>query len=154
MPDMIATSRSEMMARIGVRDTAPEMVVRRGLHRLGFRFRLQRKDLPGKPDLVLPRYRAVVFVHGCFWHGHSDCPHFRIPKTNTDFWRIKIARNVERDAEVVARLVTQGWRVLTVWECATRGQGGTNVPERIAQWLRGRRVVDELGARIGTHLER
>jgi DNA mismatch endonuclease (patch repair protein) len=138
-------SRSEMMAGIGTRDTAPEMVVRRGLHRLGFRFRLHRKDLPGRPDVVLPGQRVVIFVHGCFWHGHVECRYFRLPRTNADFWRTKIARNVERDAEVVTRLVGQGWRVLMVWECATRGESGTLVPERIAQWLQDTHVVGELG---------
>jgi DNA mismatch endonuclease, patch repair protein len=128
-------SRSEMMSRIGSRNTAPEMLVRRGLHRLGFRFRLHRKDLPGRPDVVLPRHRAAIFVHGCFWHGHKGCPYFRLPKTNTDFWKGKIARNAERDAEAVARLVAQGWRVLTVWECAVRDGRGHDAVSRMASWI-------------------
>ena len=147
-------NRSEMMSRIGTRNTAPELVVRRGLHRLGFRFRLHRKDLPGRPDVVLPRHHAVIFVHGCFWHGHEGCPYFRLPKTNTDFWKAKIVRNVERDAEIVARLVAQGWRVLTVWECMTRGQTREIVSGKIAGWLQGPHAVGELGTPAGTPVER
>lgn len=146
-------TRSEMMSRIGPRDTAPEMVVRRGLHRLGFRFRLHRKDLPGRPDIVLPRYRAVIFVHGCFWHGHAGCIYFRLPKTNSAFWKAKIARNAERDGEAVASLIAQGWRALTVWECITRRQPSETVSERIAGWLRGPHVVGELGAPAGAAVE-
>lgn len=154
MPEKAPVNRSAMMSRIGTRDTAPELVVRRGLHRLGFRFRLHRKDLPGRPDIVLPRHHAVVFVHGCFWHGHGGCPYFRLPKTNTDFWKAKIARNVERDAEIIARLVAQGWRVLTVWECMTRGKKVETLPATIADWLRGPHVVGELGAPTDTPVER
>lgn len=143
-----------MMSRIGPRNTAPEMVVRRGLHRLGFRFRLHRRDLPGKPDLVLPRFQAVIFVHGCFWHRHEGCANFRFPRTNTDFWRKKIDRNVERDAEAVASLMAQDWRVLTVWECITRGQLAKTVPDRIARWLLGPHHGGEMGAPEGLPVER
>jgi DNA mismatch endonuclease, patch repair protein len=153
LPDTVPMGRSEMMSRIGPRDTAPEMAVRRGLHRLGFRFRLHRGDLPGRPDVVLPRHRAVIFVHGCFWHGHEACPYFRLPKTNTGFWEAKIGRNAARDAEAVARLVDGGWRVLTVWECATRRRAGGDVPERIAAWLRGTQRVGELRAPAGTPMQ-
>lgn len=126
-----------MMSRIGPKDTKPEIMVRKGLHGLGFRYRLHAKDLPGKPDIVLPKYRTVIFVHGCFWHGHEGCHYFRIPKTNTDFWRTKIGRNQERDAAVRQRLVESGWRVLTVWECATRQVSEDFLIPVITDWLAG-----------------
>lgn len=114
-------SRSENMSRIRSRNTKPELVVRRFLHAQGFRFRLHRKGLPGKPDIVLARRRAVVFVHGCFWHG---CPHCRAGRrkvlSNVDYWTAKLARNRDRDARTAAELTAAGWRVLTVWECETR----------------------------------
>ena len=108
------------MRAVGRKDTAPELAVRRLLHRLGYRFRLHRRDLPGTPDVVLPGRRTVVFVHGCFWHGHEGCRGGRTPKTNTAFWRDKIARNKERDARKEAELRAGGWDVVTVWECETR----------------------------------
>ncbi|HAQ34711.1 MAG TPA: very short patch repair endonuclease [Alphaproteobacteria bacterium] len=111
--------RSRMMSGIRGKDTKPEMVVRRGLHAMGFRFRLHDRSLPGNPDLVLRKYRTVIFVHGCFWHRH-DCRYFKWPATRPEFWRNKILRNVERDEENVAALEAMGWRVLTVWECETR----------------------------------
>ncbi len=126
-----------MMARIGPRDTKPELVVRKGLHRLGFRYRLHRKELPGKPDIVLPKYQSVIFVHGCFWHGHEDCHFFRVPKTNTEFWLSKIRRNQERDVEVQNHLMEAGWRVLTVWECATRRAPQDSLTTEVADWLAG-----------------
>ena len=125
------------MSRIGARDTKPEILVRKGLHRLGFRYRLHAKDLPGKPDIVLPKHRAVIFIHGCFWHGHAGCHYFRVPKTNTDFWKAKIERNQERDVTVRQRLVKSGWRVLTVWECATRQVSNDLLIQTIADWLAG-----------------
>lgn len=108
------------MSRIGGRDTKPEIIVRKLCHSLGLRFRLHRKDLPGKPDLVLPKYRTVIFVHGCFWHTHS-CKYGQVkPKTNPEFWEEKRGRTVERDMENRDALIKRGWRVLTVWECETR----------------------------------
>lgn len=133
-----AATRSRMMAGIRGKHTKPELVIRRGLHALGFRFRLHDRALPGKPDLVLARWCAVIQIHGCFWHGH-DCPLFRWPQTREEFWRTKIGRNAERDREVDAALDRAGWRVLTVWECALKGPGriGTDaVLARIADWLR------------------
>jgi DNA mismatch endonuclease (patch repair protein) len=109
------------MSRVRSEDTRPEMTVRRLVHSLGFRYRLHRRDLPGKPDIVLPRYRAVIFVHGCFWHGH-DCSLFRMPATRAEFWATKIAANRRRDAAAVAALDGAGWRSLLVWECALRGR--------------------------------
>lgn len=133
-----AATRSRMMAGIRGKDTKPEMVVRRGLHRLGFRFRLHDPALPGKPDIVLPRWRAAVQIHGCFWHGH-DCSLFRWPGTRQEFWRTKIGRNVERDREVEAALDQAGWRVLTIWECALKGPSRIGAEAAIgnaAEWLR------------------
>lgn len=112
--------RSYNMSRIRGRDTRPELMIRRGLHARGYRYRLHDKDLPGRPDMVFSKRRAVLFVHGCFWHGH-DCPLFRMPATRTDFWATKIATNRSRDAKVRAALAGAGWRVLTVWECSLRG---------------------------------
>jgi DNA mismatch endonuclease (patch repair protein) len=106
-----------MMSGIRGRDTKPEMVVRRSLHARGLRFRLHDRSLPGRPDMVLPRYRATVLIHGCFWHRHPGCRLAYEPKSNTEFWSSKLARNVERDAAAAEALRTLGWRVFTVWEC-------------------------------------
>lgn len=114
--------RSEMMSGIRAKNTKPEILVRQLLHRLGYRFRLHCKDLPGKPDIVLPRWKTVIFVHGCFWHGHDDCPLFRLPKSRTEFWETKIAKNKCRDAEVRMQLEASGWKTITVWECAIKGK--------------------------------
>lgn len=113
-----AQKRSAVMRAVRGRDTGPELRVRRPLHAAGFRFRLQRADLPGRPDLVLPRHRLAVFVHGCFWHGH-DCPRGRrAPKTNAAYWQAKIARNRTRDAAAQAALTAAGWTPVIIWECA------------------------------------
>jgi DNA mismatch endonuclease (patch repair protein) len=117
---LTAEQRSLNMSRIRGRDTKPELTLRRGLHTHGFRFRLHRSDLPGRPDLVFGSRRAVVFVHGCFWHGH-DCPMCRLPTTRPEFWRTKIAGNRARDWKTEGNLRAAGWRVLVVWECALRG---------------------------------
>lgn len=112
-------TRSRMMRRIQGKNTGPEMAVRSAAHRLGLRFRLHVKDLPGRPDLVFPRYRTVVFVHGCFWHRH-DCSLAATPKTHMEFWQKKFDENVERDARNRRQLQKSGWRVLEIWECETR----------------------------------
>ncbi len=114
--------RSEIMGRIKGRDTQPELILRRGLHWRGFRFLLHDARLPSRPDLVFPIYRAVIFVHGCFWHGHH-CEKFRLPGSNLDYWRAKINRNQLNDERNVQRLLEEGWRVGVVWECAVRGTG-------------------------------
>ena len=116
------------MSRIRGRDTRPEMAVRRGLHARGLRFRLHHKDLPGRPDLVFPVHRAVIFVNGCFWHGHN-CPLFVWPKTRKVFWQEKIRRNRERDRNALRSLRDLGWRVLTVWECALKGPDRFSISE-------------------------
>jgi DNA mismatch endonuclease (patch repair protein) len=117
-----AEKRSRIMRAVGQRDTKPEVVVRRLLHGLGFRFRLHRRDLPGSPDIVLTRHCAVIFVHGCFWHQHATCRYGNPPRTRPDYWLPKLARNVERDASAQAALTSLGWRVLVVWQCQTRDQ--------------------------------
>lgn len=109
-----------MMSGIRGTNTKPELVVRRQLHASGFRFRLFAKDLPGRPDIVLPKWHVVIFVHGCFWHGHEGCRFFRIPKTRTEWWTAKIEANAARDARSVNLLRAAGWRVAIVWECALR----------------------------------
>lgn len=110
------------MSQVRGRDTKPELFVRSWLHREGFRFRLHRADLPGKPDIVLPRYRAVIFVHGCFWHGHQGCPRSALPASNTSYWETKISRNLERDQRNQRRLRRLGWRVMTLWECRLKNE--------------------------------
>jgi DNA mismatch endonuclease (patch repair protein) len=122
--------RSEIMSRVKSKDTKPELFVRSLLHTMGYRFRLHRKDLPGNPDIVLAKYRTVVFVHGCFWHQHPDCSKATIPKQNSEFWRAKLERNVERDTEAQHRLRNQGWGVLVLWECEVQREVGA-LPGRL-----------------------
>lgn len=112
--------RSEIMSKIRGRDTAPELIVRRIAHRLGFRFRLHRRDLPGRPDLVFPRHQLAIFVHGCFWHRHEGCQYAYTPKTRMTFWTAKFEKNVARDRRSVEALRKLGWRVLVIWECETQ----------------------------------
>ena len=109
--------RSYVMSRIKSKDTKPEMILRKSLHHLGFRYRLHSSDLPGKPDMIFPKFRICIFVHGCFWHRHEGCPRSTMPKTNTLFWQEKFHRNKNRDIENVIRLFDLGWRVEIVWEC-------------------------------------
>ena len=109
--------RHRNMAAVHSTSTKPELNLRRALWRQGFRYRVNDKRLPGKPDVVLPKYHTVVFVHGCFWHGHKDCKYYTVPKTNTEFWKAKVARNQERDQEVWRKLEAKGWSVVIVWEC-------------------------------------
>lgn len=113
------SDRSFLMAKVRAKNTKPELLVRSTLHGMGFRFRLHRKDLPGKPDIVLPKYQAVIFVHGCFWHGH-DCRKGSRPTSNTDFWNEKLGKNIARDEANLIALQAKGWRCLTVWECQTK----------------------------------
>ncbi|WP_272867606.1 very short patch repair endonuclease [Sinorhizobium meliloti] len=129
----ISPARSALMARIGPRDTKPEMIVRRMVHALGYRFRLHRRDLPGSPDLVFPRLRKVIFVHGCFWHRHPGCKKATSPKTRVDFWQQKFSMNVERDARKEEELGEQGWDVKIVWECETRDI--VTLSTQLAEWL-------------------
>ena len=140
MADVVdKATRSRMMAGIRGRDTQPELAIRRGLHRAGFRYRLT-SELPGRPDLVFPARKAVIFVHGCFWH-HHDCPLFKWPSTRTSFWKTKIDGNYDRDQRVQQTLREAGWRVFVVWECALKGANRRpidDVIQRVARWLGGR----------------
>ena len=147
MADVVTPDvRSRMMSGIRGTHTKPELIIRREIHRLGFRYRLHERSLPGKPDLVFPRWKAVLFVHGCFWHGH-DCHLFRLPATRPDFWRTKIERNrvVDRRSEVA--LAERGWRCGVVWECALKGRARppiASVAARVGSWLRSRRPTLEI----------
>lgn len=121
--------RSELMRRVRTRGTAPELAVRRLLHAKGYRFRLHPRELPGTPDIVLPRYRTAVFVHGCFWHGHENCGAAKRPQSNVDFWNTKIDGNVARDRRIARQLRKDGWRVIVVWECEV--QHWTELPQKL-----------------------
>ncbi len=135
-----------MMAGIRSKNTKPELALRKALHRRGFRYRLHGLDIPGKPDLVFRSRRAVIFVHGCFWHGHH-CPLFRLPSTRPEFWENKIAANRKRDELVKTRLSDLGWRQLVIWECATRGKNADSlesVADRAAGWLRSKKKSAEI----------
>jgi DNA mismatch endonuclease (patch repair protein) len=130
--------RSENMGRIRNKDTMPERVVRSLLHRMGYRFRLHKTDLPGNPDLVLPRYRTVVMVHGCYWHRHTDCPRGQsTPTTNKDFWKTKFDKNQCRDQWVEQALTALGWKVMVVWECETKPRNINVLEERLRREIDG-----------------
>ncbi|MBP5796038.1 MAG: DNA mismatch endonuclease Vsr, partial [Bacteroidales bacterium] len=124
--------RSARMARIHSDSTKPELKLRHALWHQGFRYRVNDKRLPGRPDIVLPKYRTVVFVHGCFWHGHKDCLTSHIPETNTDYWTAKITRNQERDQEVWRKLEAKGWSVIIVWECQLKKANFEETIDRVA----------------------
>lgn len=148
MPADIVTAavRSRMMSGIRGRDTKPELAIRSALHRRGFRFRLHRPDLPGKPDMTFVRYRAVIFTHGCFWHGHG-CHLFKWPRTREKFWREKIGSNIERDRLQMAALLDSGWRVATIWECALKGRSRLpfdSIVDDCAAWLKSETKILEL----------
>ena len=124
---MTPEQRSRCMAAIRGKDTKPEMIVRKYLFSRGLRFRVQVKKLPGNPDIVLPKYKTVIFVNGCFWHGHEGCKYFRLPKSNVEFWKEKIERNIERDRESMQALLDLGWKVIRVWECELRNKANREV---------------------------
>ncbi len=131
MPDVFQPKeRSRIMSRVRAEDTSPEKLVRSLIHRMGYRFRLHVKDLPGKPDIVLPRHKKVIFVHGCFWHQHEGCPHAARPASNTEYWNKKLDRNIIRDREHLQQLEYLGWSVLIVWECEMRDR------EQLSETLR------------------
>lgn len=119
---MTPKQRSRCMAAIKGKDTKPELIVRKYLFSRGLRFRIQVRKLPGNPDIVLPKYKTAVFVNGCFWHGHEGCKYFRLPKSNVEFWREKIERNIERDRDTIQALLDLGWKVIRVWECELRNK--------------------------------
>lgn len=147
MPDIVdPETRSRMMAGIRSKDTKPEIAIRRRLHALGYRYRLHPKDVPGKPDIALPRFRAAIFVNGCFWHGHS-CHLFRLPGTRTDFWVAKIETNRKRDRVVAEALQASDWRQLVIWECAFRGRGSIGIDRVIdttAKWIESDERIAEI----------
>lgn len=142
--------RSRMMAGIRGTNTNPELLLRRGLFAAGLRYRLHVRSLPGKPDMVFPRFKAVLFAHGCFWHGHN-CPLFKMPSTRREFWETKITRNREVDARNEAALRDLGWRYGIVWECSLKGKSRLPFPDVIAQcssWIRSKKATMEIrGAR-------
>lgn len=139
MADMFdPRKRSEVMGRIRGKDTKPELLIRKGLHRMGYRYRLHVKNLPGKPDMVFKRYNAVVFVNGCFWHLH-ECNEFKWPKSRVEFWKQKLNRNRERDLQEISELLDAGWRVLVIWGCSLRGRfriGLDAVLRQADEWLK------------------
>ncbi|WP_419594438.1 very short patch repair endonuclease [Thiolapillus sp.] len=135
MDTLTPEARSELMSRIKGKDTKPELYVRSLIHRLGYRFRLHRKDLPGKPDLVFPSRRKVVFVHGCFWHHHENCRRARIPKTHSDFWSKKFEENRARDGRNLLELEKLGWRSLVIWECEISHGDTKELIEKIEDFL-------------------
>jgi DNA mismatch endonuclease (patch repair protein) len=124
---MDQTARSRIMRSIRKEDTKPELAVRRAVHRMGFRFRLHRRDLPGSPDLVLPRLRKVIFVHGCFWHQHPGCRSAKRPKTRVGYWHPKLDRNIARDDRALTDLESLGWRALVLWECEIRDEAALHM---------------------------
>ena len=136
MADIVdKATRSRIMAAIRGQDTKPELALRKALHARGFRYRLHGKGLPGKPDLVFPKYHAVCFIHGCFWHRHQDCRYATTPKTNARFWGTKFSATVARDQRSRTRLLEAGWRVAIVWECSLRGTRLQATVSEIAEWL-------------------
>ena len=122
-----------MMAAIKGSNTKPVVCLRKFLHRAGFRFRLHRKDLPGRPDIVLPKYKTAIFVNGCFWHGHKNCKHFRLPKSRCDFWEAKIRSNIERDERTKRFLSEAGWNVIVAWECSLPPKSQSFIPSGLAE---------------------
>lgn len=142
MVDVVDRStRSRMMSGIRGKNTSPELVIRSGLHRRGFRYLLHAKDLPGRPDLVFPRFNALVLVHGCFWHRHN-CGYFKWPTTRAQFWREKILGNVRRDRKILLAYARDGWRVAIIWECATKNASIEDeilLIDRLQKWLEGKR---------------
>jgi DNA mismatch endonuclease, patch repair protein len=147
MTDVVdPATRSRMMSGIRGKNTKPEIAVRLGLHALGFRYRLHPKQIPGKPDLWLPKYTAAIFVHGCFWHGH-DCSLFKMPAIREDFWKAKISANRARDVRVNELLAFRNLRRLEIWECAFRGPGRIGLDKTLdqaAEWLRGTELRGEI----------
>ena len=154
MVDVVSKEkRSWMMSGIKGKNTKPERQIARMLHASGLRYRLHSKDLPAKPDLVFPKYRAVVLVHGCFWHWH-DCHLFKMPQTRTEFWRTKISSNQVRDKQQIEQLIDDGWRVMVVWECAIKGKARLDesaLAEAMVDWIkRGDKYVEFEGSKTRT----
>lgn len=147
MADIVPPSvRSLMMSGIKGKNSRPEMLVRRMLFAAGYRFRLHRRDLPGTPDIAMPSRKIAIFVHGCFWHAHKGCKYAKIPATRPEFWTAKLQANVDRDRRAVENLTTMGWRVLCVWECATRDKETVkSLEDKIINWINGNTQFGEIG---------
>ncbi|OXM86265.1 very short patch repair endonuclease [Paenibacillus rigui] len=128
--------RRSIMGSIKSKNTTPELIVRRLLHKLGYRFRLHKKDLPGSPDIVLPKHKKVIFVNGCFWHGHENCKKSQLPETNREFWQDKISKNIKRDAENIAKLTELEWGVLIIWDCQTKKKDLENLEKILDNFIR------------------
>lgn len=139
MDTLTPESRHKNMSHIRSKDTAPEQAVRKALHKAGFRYRICDKRYPGKPDLIFPRYYAVIFINGCFWHAHENCRYFVFPKSNREFWKKKFQRNRERDAENITYYKDQKWRICVIWECSIRGSSSRQkiekVKDQVIEWL-------------------
>lgn len=148
MVDVVSPAkRSQMMSRVKGKNSLPEMLVRKVLFAMGHRFRLHRRDLPGTPDIVMPGRKIAIFVHGCFWHAHQGCKYARTPSTRTEFWTAKLQGNVERDRRAAERLMEMGWRVLNVWECATRDPlAVASLPQALLAWIDSDALVGEIRA--------
>ncbi|EJB8463369.1 DNA mismatch endonuclease Vsr [Acinetobacter baumannii] len=147
MVDIVdSATRSRMMSNIKGRNTKPELLIRSFLHAQGFRFRIHRKDLPGKPDIVLPKYKAIIFIHGCFWHGHQNCRLFKLPGSRTEFWEAKISKNQDNDLKTKELLLNSGWRICTIWECAVRRSKKDPVAlmNILTKWLSGSEQLLEI----------
>lgn len=153
LTDIVSSQvRSAMMAGIKGKNTKPELIVRKALFAAGYRFRLHRRDLPGTPDVVLPKRRIAIFVHGCFWHAHQDCPLAKLPATRTDFWKNKLAGNVSRDLLSIESLRKLGWRVLTVWECFVRPMQDPEIlMASLSEWIEGEECIGNLGRDQRSH---
>ena len=137
------------MSRIKGKNSVPEMLVRKVLFAMGYRFRLHRRDLPGTPDITMPRYKIAIFVHGCFWHAHKGCKYAKIPSTRIEFWTAKLRANVDRDQRAVDKLTELGWRVLTVWECSTRDREvAAGLPAALRQWINSDVSLGEISVAI------
>lgn len=148
MTDVVSSAkRSQMMSGIRCKDSAPELLVRKTLFAMGYRFRLHRRDLPGTPDIVMSGRKIVIFVHGCFWHAHQGCKYAKTPSTRIEFWSAKLQGNVDRDRRAVAKLAEAGWRVLNVWECSTRDpKAAAGLPEILRRWINSDAQVGEISA--------
>lgn len=147
MVDVVSPAdRSRMMAGIKGKNSQPELLVRRLLFASGYRFRLHRRNLPGTPDIVMPRRKVAIFVHGCFWHLHRDCRYAKMPATRADFWKAKLEANAERDRCAVEQLQALGWRVLCVWECSTRyAEAAASLQGVMRQWIESDAQLGEIG---------
>jgi len=143
MADFLTTKeRSIVMSKVKSKDTGIEKIVRSSLHRLGFRFRKNVRSMAGRPDIVLPKYKVVIFVHGCFWHGHQGCPKSKLPATRNKFWSDKIEANIERDQRYIRQLQKEGWRLAVVWECSLKNKESTkNTIENLSDWIKESEAV-------------